>query len=375
MDPKITPHISYLLYRHDCVIVPGFGGFVANYQGARIHPTQHTFSPPSKHIAFNRSLQNNDGLLANRIAEAENISYPEANLSIAREIEGWNKELESTRRLDLEQIGVLHYDIEKNLRFEAETKVNYLLDSFGLIEVQSPAVKREGAFEKIAAESTAKKNTVKKPKLRFLSPTQWKVAAAIMALACLGEIGWLSYRSGYLPTSQQQLAMLNPFSDSSWMHPKKMDTVPVVKHEAESTQPIESQTAQSTTNEVALDTLQQVAESEVQETAIVTSTPATPEPAAASIETPAQAPASALSSAEPTLKQYLVVAGCFSVQSNAEKMLEMLRKKGYQASIAGITNKGLTMVIYKDFARRREAVVLLHEVKSKEDSTAWIFRN
>ena len=76
---KVDKHISELLYQHDCVIVPEFGGFVANYCSAKIHPTQHTFTPPSKSIVFNSNLKNNDGLLANHIALAENTNYPEAN--------------------------------------------------------------------------------------------------------------------------------------------------------------------------------------------------------------------------------------------------------------------------------------------------------
>ncbi|MBA3284223.1 MAG: SPOR domain-containing protein, partial [Nitrosopumilus sp.] len=58
---KIDQHISQLLYHHDCVIVPGFGGFVTNSQPARIHPVQHQFYPPSKSLGFNIHLRRNDG--------------------------------------------------------------------------------------------------------------------------------------------------------------------------------------------------------------------------------------------------------------------------------------------------------------------------
>ena len=57
---KIDKHINELLYNHDCVIVPEFGGFVTNYASAKIHPVQHTFTPPSKNIVFNKNLKNND---------------------------------------------------------------------------------------------------------------------------------------------------------------------------------------------------------------------------------------------------------------------------------------------------------------------------
>ena len=66
----IANYISDLLYRYDCVIVPDFGGFVANRIGAQVNNFTHTFSPPTKQITFNGLLKHNDGLLANYIASS-----------------------------------------------------------------------------------------------------------------------------------------------------------------------------------------------------------------------------------------------------------------------------------------------------------------
>ena len=77
---KVEIYISRLLYKHNCVIIPDFGGFVCNYMPAKIIRTQHLIIPPSKSIAFNKNLTNNDGLLVNEIAKCENISF-----EIARE--------------------------------------------------------------------------------------------------------------------------------------------------------------------------------------------------------------------------------------------------------------------------------------------------
>ncbi len=81
----ISLHISSLLFEHECVVVPGLGGFVSNYSPARIHPVQHLFQPPSKTILFNPELKNNDGLLAKFIAENEKTSFYDA-LAIINEI-------------------------------------------------------------------------------------------------------------------------------------------------------------------------------------------------------------------------------------------------------------------------------------------------
>ena len=66
--------ISELLYKHDCVILPGFGGFVTQFVPAKIHPINHTFYPPSKNILFNSKLTRDDGLLFDFIAASQKIA-------------------------------------------------------------------------------------------------------------------------------------------------------------------------------------------------------------------------------------------------------------------------------------------------------------
>jgi hypothetical protein len=54
---NISKHISELLYFHDCVIVPGFGGLVANHITAVYDEEKNMFSPPAKEIVFNTNLK------------------------------------------------------------------------------------------------------------------------------------------------------------------------------------------------------------------------------------------------------------------------------------------------------------------------------
>ena len=68
----ITAFIRELLFGHDCVIIPGFGGFIGNYNPAHIDKNSGTFYPPVKQISFNRNLNHNDGLLVGRISGSSN---------------------------------------------------------------------------------------------------------------------------------------------------------------------------------------------------------------------------------------------------------------------------------------------------------------
>src|SRR6202008_1782210 len=75
---QITTLISELLYKHDCVIVPGFGGFVARGYNSSFSKGNNLLYPQTKHVLFNRNLVHNDGLLVSALMEKAGLNYNEA---------------------------------------------------------------------------------------------------------------------------------------------------------------------------------------------------------------------------------------------------------------------------------------------------------
>ena len=140
---KIEHYISQLLYRHQCVTVPNFGAFLTEIQSAHLHENTNSFYPPKKVISFNPNVKNNDGLLANHIAQIEKSSYENAVASIESEVVIWNSILQVNEKFTLKNIGELSLNSEKNLVFTPSENINYLKESFGLNSFVSPAVKRE----------------------------------------------------------------------------------------------------------------------------------------------------------------------------------------------------------------------------------------
>ena len=127
---EINQYIKELLLLNDCVIIPEFGGFVANYKPATIENNQ--FFPPTKEIAFNNKLNSNDGLLINYISETEGIDYFSAKQKLDSFVEETNLNLERNRNVFFEGVGYLHYDSRENLLFEPQLRQNLLVDSYGL---------------------------------------------------------------------------------------------------------------------------------------------------------------------------------------------------------------------------------------------------
>jgi hypothetical protein len=140
---QLAKHISQLLYRYDCVTVPGFGAFLGEPLSARLNETDQVIYPPSKKISFNSQLQSNDGLLANAVAQAEQVSYEQAVRSIHREVVRWKTLLHQGESLTLDRLGALTLNTEDNTVFTPSEKHNHLKASFGLTPISAYKLDRQ----------------------------------------------------------------------------------------------------------------------------------------------------------------------------------------------------------------------------------------
>src|SRR6478735_2967776 len=127
---KIEHHIAQLLYRHQCVTIPGLGAFLTEIQSAQFNEVSNTFYPPKKLVSFNSLLKNNDGLLANHISLSEKVDYETAVQKIKEQVDSWKNSLENYQPILLSNLGIFKMNGEGNLVFEAFSQVNYLAESF-----------------------------------------------------------------------------------------------------------------------------------------------------------------------------------------------------------------------------------------------------
>lgn len=187
---RIDQPISQLLYRYQCVTVPGFGAFLTEIKSAQLIEASNTFYPPKKVISFNVNVKNNDGLLANHIAQTERLSYAEAVEQIEDAVQKWKKELHTSNSVSIKNIGKLSLNTENNIVFEPLESLNYLTDAFGLASFISPPVKRE--VYKKEVEVLEEKTPIQfTPEKRGAQP--WLKYAAIFAVG-LGMAGFFGNR-------------------------------------------------------------------------------------------------------------------------------------------------------------------------------------
>lgn len=132
--------IGDLLLQHNCVIVPSFGGFVAQRTSARIDSAKGVIIPPKKSVLFNKQLINNDGLLIAALSQANSIPYAAAAEEVQAHLNEWESKLQMGGRITIDRVGNLFYDQERNLCFEQDRFYNLLLESFGLSSVHFVSV-------------------------------------------------------------------------------------------------------------------------------------------------------------------------------------------------------------------------------------------
>jgi nucleoid DNA-binding protein len=176
----ITAFIRELLFGHDCVIVPGFGGFIGNYTPARIDKKTGTFYPPVKLISFNRNLNHNDGLLVGRISGTSGINYGDARNLVEEFVSDTRKKLEKGEKVVFDHIGSFVNNQEGNIQFEPDRSSNYHLDSYGLESFQ--LLPLEGYNVRTRVTRTLQKDPERQVSIRKIL---WRAAVIIPLLSVL----------------------------------------------------------------------------------------------------------------------------------------------------------------------------------------------
>jgi nucleoid DNA-binding protein len=162
---NLAGHIKDLLFQEDCVIIPGFGGFVCKYKEAKIDFSTSRIIPPARIVAFNQQLKENDGLLIQFCAKQENKDYTVIESKIKAKVTEINEMLKKGESVDFKDIG--RFKIEnQNLVFKPVSNQNFNLDSYGMESFEFPMLSSQTKLvptRKKQLEPVKKKN--RKPSL------------------------------------------------------------------------------------------------------------------------------------------------------------------------------------------------------------------
>ncbi|MEZ4786937.1 MAG: SPOR domain-containing protein [Flavobacterium haoranii] len=310
----LEKYISDLLYRYQCVTVPGFGAFITENVSAQINGSAATFLPPRKVITFNANIKNNDGLLANHVASNENVSFDVALNKIQVEVTNWIAELNQHNTITLKNIGAIAtIGEEKTWVFEPSNTTNFLVSSFGLNQLVSPEIKREViAFEPKVTEVVIENEPIS------IAPTPeikrdysyLKYAASFVLFVTVGLFSYKFY-------NDDQVAK---------------QTLLVQKN------------------------VQNKVHEQIQQATFFIETPNV------AVELPIT---------EEKLPYHLI-AGAFRSDENADKAVNLLVAQGYKSEKLPINKYGLIPVTYGSFKSLEEAQVEKQKIRQETNTDAWL---
>jgi nucleoid DNA-binding protein len=275
----ITAFVRELLLSHDCVIVPGFGGFIGNYTPARIDKSTSTFFPPVKQISFNRNLNHNDGLLVGKVSGYTKVNYGDARNIVEEFVTSVRKKLERGEKIVFDNIGSFSNNQEGNVQFEPDHNVNYHLDSYGLESFQFAPIEEYDVRKRLIKHLD--KDAVKRTPMRRIL-----IRAAVL-VPLLAIMAIIPFKTD-LFKSKVETTNLNPLATAEFENNKK------AVDEKIAAEPVN-------TNNIIIQ-------------------PAIPAPEAT------------------TAESYCLITGSFKLFENAEKQAAQLRKEGYDPEIINAPN-------------------------------------
>jgi len=309
---QIEKHISDLLYRYQCVTVPGFGAFLTETVSAHVTGSASSFFPPKKVVSFNANVKNNDGLLANHVALQEKMSYELAVIKIGDVVNEWTYLLQNRNRVVLKNIGEISVNNEMNWIFEPANTVNYLTDSFGLTPFVSPEITR--VILKQEVEALEEKAPIIFTPERKRDYSYLKYAAVFVVMLGAGGFGYKTYYDQQI-TNQTLLVEKN---------------------------------------------VQEKVQQQIQQATFLISNP---------VE------AVELSVAAPVEEKmpYHLVAGAYRSEENANKAIAELNAAGFEkAKMLPINKHNLYPVVYASFKTLEEAQTNRKNIQKTHNAEAWL---
>ncbi|MFT3884733.1 MAG: SPOR domain-containing protein [Flavobacteriales bacterium] len=344
--------IHSLLFAHDCVIVPGFGGFLTHYRPARLDERRELVHPPGKDVSFNRHLVRTDGLLADEVAKREGLDHAGASRWVEQEVEGWKTRLDREGRLELGRIGTFFRDAEHNLQFDPDKRVNFLKDAYGLRAVPAVPV----VVPAVASDTTP---IIPLPQATMATEpapgraSRLAIAAAVSALLFTAATWWVVSSDG---PHDVQWSGFDLFSSSE---PRTYSGPPAIPKPVDLSDTVHWSVPAGLHGVHSFPVAGNASPYVAVDLGPAPERVAVPESTAVAMPTPV------------ARTRYHIVGGCFLQKENAEKFIADLQARGFAASL--IDRKGgLYRVAYGSYPQRGMAEEALNAVRKEEAPAAWL---
>ena len=361
--------ISDLLFVRDTVVVPGLGAFVKKPTSAQVNRVANYFSAPSCEVEFDDDLREDNDLIVNYIADENKIPEDEARRLLAIFVADCFNKLKEGEKVTLEGIGTLRYDWHSDIVLEQDTKSNFNSDAFGLSDFTAVPVDHSATKEEIKAEIEQQqkyKNTPvtvdekavheeeEQPRRRVWP---WILLLLLLLAGLVFALQYyhvVDFKEWFTPKTPIETPIKPVETD------KPVEPAPVVVVDTlvpTETDTIELPAADSLAEMAVSDSVVNQPVEELTPTQVVE-----PEPKPAPVE-----------EVKPVEEEgkILIVAGCFSIQSYADNMVNKLKEQGYETALSE-KHGDKWYVAFGRYRTDEEALAALREIKADGNTKAWI---
>jgi hypothetical protein len=302
--------LCQLILRHNCVVLPNFGGFVSKTISAQIDFEKGILQAPYKQLLFNRNLINDDGLVVTEYARLNGLYYQEGVSQLTDFTGKLNTDLAQGKQVSIPKLGIFSKDTDGVVRFEQDRHFNLLLSSYGLSNVTfvPNPVQEEAPIIQLNPIST--EETIQKNPTKF-----WKYAAAACLLPFAFYSFWIPMKTDVLHSGLISYKDFNPLRGNITVRYAEKQLTPIDKaivNEAS----IEKQLASTTPGEIGLYQYDEFTVFAVEV------------PAIDQIETKQAVVEQVIANAK-----FEYIVGCFSDERNANNFLQKLQADGFAAHI------------------------------------------
>jgi len=324
MDFKFTRNLlPGMFLDYDCVIIPGLGGFVCNGRSAWYDEENEEMVPPSRDVIFNPNLIHNDGLLAQEIMRARDLSYSEAMKHVEEEASFMVRQLTEGKPVEIARVGRLYSGDDGVTRFLPDSELVRVLSSFGHARIP---------LSKLVEKKEKKVVPIHSPLVVKIAR-----AAAVIALPIVLGGAWILSDSS---NSSTLLSVLPTF-----------DTEAIVS----TFMPSEGSALFNTSNEEITETIE--IEYATEEVDLLLSENKEEEEETLAIQ-----------------MNFLIIGGAFSIEENALNLAETLKLEGFNPTHHYQNHNKLNLVALGEFETESSAREALKEARKKGRTASWLKR-
>jgi hypothetical protein len=328
----LDQYLHPLFLDHDCIVVPELGGFVCNRQSAQYDEARQELTPPYRSVLFNERLVHHDGVLAQAVSRAKGITFDEAVKAIALEVTQLKAEISGGSTVTIDRVGRLYKGKNERVQFLADEAMERMLRSFGLRNIPLRPIAPAASQPQLPQPPKGKVIPMPAPAVPF--PLA-RVAAAL-AVPIIGGLGM--FLTDSWEAQDARMSAINVPAVVAAFEPR---------FEGEAVPSWDDVEALEETGALAL---------EVE----------------AAVERPTTDEIGVPAALDDNPGLYMLVAGAFSVEANAQVLANDLVANGFDAQVFE-QDGGLHIVTYATHLDEQSARVHLEELRQQRISqNAWL---